>query len=160
MTILSAPIYYGHLTQQQQGTNCFYQSNMYFITLIRMMLLWLVLIARCSGSDVIPLDRAELSSTYNSTYIAAAAGAIDGNLTTRSVTTAEDPAWLRVYFKSSSTVGRVVVEQGFSYSTSCGWTTLFTVSVYDGGAETVCGTYTGKSELVQVLYAATLTLLL
>ena len=32
MTILSAPIYYGHLTQQQQGTNCFYQSNMYFIT--------------------------------------------------------------------------------------------------------------------------------
>ena len=101
MTILSAPIY-GHLTQQWQGTNSFYQSNMYFITLIniRMMLLWLVLIARCSGSDVIPLDRAELSSTYNSTYIAAAAGAIDGNLTTRSVTTAEDPAWLRVYFKS------------------------------------------------------------
>ena len=104
------------------------------------MLLWymLVLITRCSGSDEIPLERAEQSSTYGSSYIAA--NAIDGNLTTRSMTTGEDPAWLRVYFSSSSTVERVVVEKGYSYDTACVWT----VSVYDGEVQTVCGTYTGK----------------
>ena len=104
-----------------------------------MILLWIVLIARCSGSDEIPLDRAEQSSTYSSTYTAAKA--IDGDLTTRSVTTEEDPAWLRLYFISSSTaVDRVVVEKGYSYETACVWT----VSVYNGETETVCGTYTGK----------------
>ena len=109
---------------------------MYFI---RIMLLWymLVLIARCSGSDEIPLDRAEQSSTYSSSFIAAKA--IDGDLDTNSITTSEDPAWLRVYFTSSSTVERVVVEKGYTYSPSCA---LMTVSVYDGEVETVCGTYT------------------
>ena len=103
------------------------------------MLLWymLVLITRCSGSEEIPLDRAEQSSTLS---IFSAAKAIDGDLTTRSITTLEDPAWLRVYFSSSSTVERVVVEKGKSYDTAC----VFTVSVYDGGVQTVCGTYTGK----------------
>ena len=109
---------------------------MYFI---RMMLLWLVLIARCSGSDEIPLDRAEQSSTYNYAHIAA--HAIDGDLTTPSATNTENPAWLRVYFISSSTVERVVVEKGASGLKPC----VFTVSVYDGEVQTVCGTYTGKS---------------
>ena len=109
--------------------------------MIRMMLLWLVLISRCSrsGSDEIPLDRAEQSSADTSDRIAAYA--IDGDITTSSLTTKEDPAWLRVYFSSSSTVGRVVVEQGYSNSAAC----VFTVSVYDGATETVCGTYTDKT---------------
>ena len=97
----------------------------------------LVLITRCSGADEIPLDRAEQSSTYNTNT---AAKAIDGDLNTWSRTTAEDPAWLRVYFSSSSTVERVVVERGFSRDKAC----VYTVSVYDGGVQTVCGTYTGK----------------
>ena len=109
---------------------------MYFI---RIMLLWymLVLSVRCYSSSEIPLDRAEQSSTYNTTYIAAKA--IDGDLGTRSRTTPENPAWVRVYFSSSSTVGRVVVEKGGHYSKSC----VFTVSVCYGEIETVCGTYTG-----------------
>ena len=97
----------------------------------------LVLIARCSGSDEIPLERAEQSSTFRSDRTAA--NAIDGDLITRSVTTPENPAWLRVYFNSSSTVERVVIE-GYSYDAACVWT----VSVYDGEVQTVCGTYTGK----------------
>ena len=102
-------------------------------------MLWymLVLITRCSGADEIPLDRAEQSSTYSDLI---AAKAIDGDLGTRSITTLEDPAWLRVYFSSSSTVERVVVEKGYSNEAAC----VFTVSVYDGETETVCGTYTGK----------------
>ena len=104
------------------------------------MLLWymLVLITRCSGADEIPLDRAEQSSTYGS-YIAAKA--IDGNLGTRSTTTEDDPAWLRLYFSSGSTVERVVVEESYNRDAAC----VFTVSVYDGEVQTVCGTYTGKS---------------
>ena len=104
------------------------------------MLLWymLVLITRCSGADEIPLDRAEQSSTFSSTNTAAKA--IDGDLDTWPRTTKEDPAWLRVYFSSSSTVERVVVERGFSRDKAC----VYTVSVYDGGVQTVCGTYTGK----------------
>ena len=99
----------------------------------------LVLSARCSGSSVIPLDRAEQSST-DMTYIAAKA--IDGNLGSRSRTIQENPAWWRVYFTSSSTVERVVVEKGVSHSPAC----VFTVSVYDGVTETVCGTYTVKDQ--------------
>ena len=104
------------------------------------MLLWymLVLIARCSGSDEIPLDRAEQSSTEESDYIAA--NGIDGDPTTFSATTKEEPAWWRVYFSSSSTVERVVVEKGGSYDAAC----VFTASVYDGEIETVCGTYRDK----------------
>ena len=95
----------------------------------------LVLSARCSGADEIPIDRAEQSSTYF-----AAANAIDGDLTTRSKTNQEDPAWLRVYFLSSSDVEKVVIEKGYSKDSSC----VYTVSVYKGEVETVCGTYTGK----------------
>ena len=98
----------------------------------------LVLSARCSGADEIPLDRAEQSSTL-STY--SAANAIDGDLNTGSCTSSESPAWLRVYFKSSSNVKQVVIEKGFSNAASC----VYTVSVYDGEVETVCGTYTGKA---------------
>ena len=101
----------------------------------------LVLIARCSGSEEIPLDRAEQSSTnrrYGDRFIAD--HAIDGNFTTSSLTSNEDPAWLRVYLTSSSTVERVVVEKDNSPATAC----VKTVSVYDGEEGTVCGTYTGK----------------
>ena len=98
----------------------------------------LVLITRCFVADEIPLDRAEQSSTRGSTYTAAKA--IDGDLATLSLTTVEDPAWLRVYFSSRSTVERVVVEKGGSYDTAC----VYTVSVYAGEVQTVCGTYTGK----------------
>ena len=97
----------------------------------------LVLSARCSGADEIPLDRAEQSSTF---YSFIAANAIDKDLTTKSKTVSEYPAWLRVYFLNSSNVGQVVIELGRSYHASC----VYTVSVYDGVAETVCGTYTGK----------------
>ena len=96
----------------------------------------LVLSARCSGADEIPLDRAEQSSTW-STY--SAANARDGDLTTGSITNLEDPAWLRVYFQSPSNVGEVVIEKSYSYDASC----VYTVSVYDGEVETECGTYTG-----------------
>ena len=105
-----------------------------------MLVLWwmLVLSARCSGADEIPLDRAEQSGTYN-TY--SADRAIDGNPNTQSATIKfhEDPAWLRVYFQSSSNVEKVVIEKGRSWSSSC----VYTVSVYKGEVETECGTYTG-----------------
>ena len=105
-----------------------------------MIWLWcmLVLSARCFSSGEIPLDRAEQSSTW-STYFAAA-NATDGDLTTVSATSREDPAWLRVYFKSSSNVEQVVIEKGLSFNASC----VYTVSVYNGEVETECGTYTGK----------------
>ena len=99
----------------------------------------LVLSARGFSSGEIPLDRAEQSSTW-STYFAAA-NATDGDLTTGSATSREDPAWLRVYFKSSSNVEQVVIEKGFSFNASC----VYNVSVYDGGVETECGAYTGKA---------------
>ena len=104
-----------------------------------MLVLWWVLVfsARCSGADEIPLDRAGQSSTYN-TY--SAANAIDGDPSTGSITNQEDPARLRVYFESSSNVEQVVIETGYSKSSSC----VYTVSVYDGEVETECGTYTGK----------------
>ena len=101
------------------------------------MLLWLVLIARCFGSDEIPINRAEQSSIWGGE---GSARARDGDLSTRSCTNQEEPAWLRVYFTSSYRVEKVVVEKGYCYSTSC----VFTVSVYDGEVQTVCGTYAGK----------------
>ena len=97
----------------------------------------LVLSARCSSSSEIPLDRAEQSSTWS---IYSAANAIDDDFNTRSTTNAENPAWLRVYFQSSSNVGKVVIDKGRSWSSSC----VYTVSVYKGEVETECGTYTGK----------------
>ena len=97
--------------------------------------------ARCSGADEIPLDRAEQSSTFRSADAgtAASANAIYGNLTTRAKTSKKDHAWLRVYFLSSSNVEKVVIEKGYSKDSSC----VFTVSVYDGEVETVCGTFPG-----------------
>ena len=110
-----------------------------------MLVLWLMLVlsARCSGADEIPLDREEQSSTFRSADAgtAASASAIDGNLTTRAKTSNEDHAWLRVYFLSYSNVEKVVIEKGYSKYSSC----VYTVSVYDGEVETVCGTYTGKA---------------
>ena len=76
----------------------------------------LVFSARCSGADEIPLDRAGQSSTYN-TY--SAANAIDGDPSTQSITNQDNPAWLRVYFQSSSNVGKVVIDKGRSWSSSC-----------------------------------------
>ena len=97
--------------------------------------------------DLIPLDRAEQSSTWSNDI---AANAIDGDLATRSAASSESDPWLRVYFLSSSNVGKVVIEQGYSFYDSC----TFNVSVYDGEVETVCGTNTGKysyyyNEMVQ-----------
>ena len=97
-----------------------------------------VLSARCSGYEEILLDRAEQSGTDRG-YVAARA--IDNKPGTNAVTNKADPVWLRIYFKSLSTVEKVVVEKGYSYATA----RVFTVSVYDGEKETVCGTYTGKT---------------
>ena len=95
--------------------------------------------ARCSGSDEIPLDRAEQSSTYG---VARAAKAIDNDLETNAYTAGtEATSWLRVYFTSSFAVSKVVIEKGKSYAQSG----VYTVSVYAGETGTVCGTYTGKS---------------
>ena len=104
-----------------------------------MRLLWCVLILGASSfdADEIPLERAEQSSTLGG-YIAS--NAIDNDLFTTSYTNTVYPAWLRVYFESSSTVDKVVVEKGLVHSAACVWT----VSVYDGETETVCGTYTDK----------------
>ena len=95
--------------------------------------------ARCSGSDEIPLDRAEQSSTYVAGF--EADKALDDDLNTFSMTKVEDPAWLRLYFQISSTVDRVVIENGTTWDNTC----VYTVSVYDGEAGTVCGTYTPKT---------------
>ena len=100
-----------------------------------MILLWLVMIASCSGSDEIPLDRAEQSSTFMPAH-----NATDNDLSTYSSTYNEDPAWLRVYFSSSSRVERVVVERGYSWDAAC----VYTVSVYNGEVQTVCGTYASQ----------------
>ena len=96
----------------------------------------LVLSARCSGADEIPLKRAELSRTrspFNAAY------AIDGDIESSASTNSKDPSWLRVYLLRHSDVGKVVIEQGYRGSDSC----VFTVSVYDGEVETVCGTFPG-----------------
>ena len=104
-----------------------------------MKLFWLMVIvsARCSGSDEIPLDRAEQSSTYG---VARAAKAIDNDLETNAYTVGTEATWLRVYFTSSFAVGKVVIEKGKSYAQSG----VYTVSVYAGETGTVCGTYTDK----------------
>ena len=97
------------------------------------MLVWT---ATCSE---ILLDRAENSSTYDSTKNVANK-AIDDSTVTAFISKLETAQWLRVYFKSRSTVEKVVVEKGYSYGPTCLWT----VSVYDGETGTVCGTYTDK----------------
>ena len=104
-----------------------------------MKLFWLMVIvsARCSGSDEIPLDRAAQSSTYNSRV---ASYAIDNDLSTGALTTGEKFPWLKIFFQSRSTVKKVVVEHAHSFDAA----SVYTVSVYDGETETVCGTYTGK----------------
>ena len=103
-----------------------------------MIVLWWMLVfsARCSGADEIPLDRAEQSSTY---ITFSAARAIEGDPSTQSVTNADNPAWLRVYFENSSNVEQVVIEKGYSGSSSC----VYTVSVYEREIVTACGAYTG-----------------
>ena len=110
----------------------------------------LILGARCSDLEKIPRDRAEQSSTANyvGVIIRSASRSIDNDIQTFSQTKKEDPAWLSVYFQSSSAVEKVVI-QGESWGIDC----VITVSVYDGGTRAVCGTYTGKprTKLVQVL---------
>ena len=102
-----------------------------------MLLVWwmLVLSARCSGADEIPIDieRAELSSTKLS-Y--SAEKAIDGDATTRAGSTNQDNPWLRLYFKNSN-VEKVVIERGYFYSTAC----RYSVSVFAGDVKTLCGVY-------------------
>ena len=118
---------------------------MYFI---RMMFLWCMLIlgARCSDTEI-PLERAEQSSTASVIgFSCKAAHAIDKKASSYSKTKKENPAWLSVYFQSSSAVEKVVI-QGKVFGTNC----VITVSVYDGGTGAVCGTYTKPNKLVQVL---------
>jgi len=95
----------------------------------------LFLSASCSGSDEIPLERAEQSSAYN-----AADRAIDNDLATQAITGQEANPWLRLYFTSSSNVEKVVIEKALGYVKSC----IYSVSVYEGEVKTLCGTYTGK----------------
>ena len=101
------------------------------------MLLWytLVLSARCYE---IPLDRAEQSSDYSANYLADMA--MDNDLATQAITKLAANNWLLIHFKSSSTVGTIVMEKGNSHRSAC----VYTVSVMDGETGTVCGTYTGK----------------
>ena len=98
-----------------------------------------VLSARCSGSDEIPLDRAEQSSVYAGAANREAAHAIDGDFKTEATTKSEANPWLMIYFRRS-VVEKVVVEKGYTPFKSCEWT----VSVFDGDVKTVCGTYTNK----------------
>ena len=91
-----------------------------------------------SVHKLLPLDRAEQSSTSNLYYIAARA--LDSNPDTESKTNEDDPAWLRVYLKKKATVENVMIKKGYNHDAAC----VFTVSVYDGEAHTVCGTYTVK----------------
>ena len=104
-----------------------------------MMIPWfiVVLIVRCSGSDEITLDRASQSSTWGGRV---ASNAIDNDLSTESMTNSQHLPWLKIFFKSRSTVKKVVVECAYSFDAA----SVYTVSVYDGETETVCGTYTGK----------------
>ena len=112
-----------------------------------MRLFWLMVVTstRCSSSDEIPLDRAEQSSTHNDAADFEADKALDGDLITFSMTkytqNIEEIVWLRLYFQSSSTVGKVVIQNGTTWDENC----VYTVSVYDGEAGTVCGTYTHKA---------------
>ena len=101
-----------------------------------MMFFWLVLSARYSSATEIPLDRAEQSSTLETNN---AARAIDSDISTRSCTTAETitSPWFRIYFKSRSTVDKVVIERAYSLVTSCN----YTVSIYDGAVGTLCGSF-------------------
>ena len=107
----------------------------------------LILGARCSDTEI-PLERAEQSSTGTASLLFSckAAYAIDKKASSYSKTKKENPAWLSVYFKSSSAVEKVVI-QGEGYGTNC----VMTVSVYNGETGEVCGTYTKPNKLVQVL---------
>ena len=107
---------------------------MYFI---RMMLLWLVLIARCSGSDEIPLDRAEQSSKRGIGSGTIATLAIDNDIVTHTYTSQEDPAESLLHQQLYSGESG---DRGHRWDIACLWT----VSVYDEEVEPVCGTYTGK----------------
>ena len=91
--------------------------------------LWclIILSSVCSGSDEIPIDRAEQAGLHQSNQLWSAEKAIDDNLDTRSVTSKGSNPWLRVYFKTASIVERVVIEKGFTYATSC----IYSVSVYE-----------------------------
>ena len=94
-----------------------------------MITLWclIVLSSVCSGSDEIPIDRAEQSSLWKESQQHTAEKAIDDNLATRAVTALGNNPWLRVYFKTTSIVERVVIEKGHTYATPC----IYSVSVYE-----------------------------
>ena len=104
------------------------------------MLLWymLALSAKCSGFDEIPLDRAEQSSDLSLGYVASKA--IDNSVASYSLTKKAANNWLSIYFKNSSVVEKVVIVVGYERDSTC----VNVVSVMDGEAGTVCGTYIGK----------------
>ena len=88
-------------------------------------------------TEEIPLERAEQSSIYGSS---AADRAIDNDASTKAITNRESNPWLKIYFKSSADVEKVMIEKGYSYNLSC----VFTVSVYKGEVKKLCGTYHNK----------------
>ena len=90
-----------------------------------------------AGTEEIPLERAEQSSIYGSW---AADRAIDNDTSTAAVTNKESNPWLKIYFKSSADVEKVMIEKGHSYDKSC----VFAVSVYKGEVKKLCGTYHNK----------------
>ena len=103
----------------------------------------LVLSAKCTASaQEIPLVRADSSSTSRISG-KTPDKAIDNNPDTAAATShAESPAWLRFYFESRSSVEKVVVEHGIAYSAD----SVYTVSVFDEGVETLCGTFKPSSQ--------------
>ena len=113
------------------GLTFAFGSNNPYVT---RMILWCIvaLVTGCSaGSLEIPLDRAEQSSTR---YGLVAAKAIDNDLVTASLTEPGTYSWLKVFFKNTSAVEKVVIEKASGTQISC----VYTVTV----SGTVCGTYT------------------
>ena len=94
-----------------------------------MIALWCVIVLSsvCSGSDEIPLDRAEQSSLFRNNQKWTAEKAIDDKLATRALTARGNNPWLRVYFKTTSIVEKIVIEKGHTYATPC----IYSVSVYE-----------------------------
>jgi len=84
----------------------------------------------------IGLESAKQSSTWNSADFA-----IDNDLASSTCTTKEYNPWIRVYFKSSSNVGKVMIEAGQGYKATC----IYSVSVIEEDVKSLCGTYTGKA---------------
>ena len=102
-----------------------------------LMLCMLVLSARCSGSDEIPLERAEQSSVYYNISAYTAEKAFDNNLGSAMNTDSHDLSpWWRAYFRSFYKVEKVELEKG-NGGNNC----QYNISVLEGSEKKLCGTY-------------------